>query len=110
MWGFPIMFWLVALLIYSIAVRRRRRWARWSMLHSCRPAPYGYLPYAHPWQPSYDDEPRGRRRRARERDAGDDSYVETLESRIAELEQRLDFTERLLGERREASTKETPAQ
>ncbi len=35
-----------------------------------------------------------------------ESYIEALESRVTELEERLDFTERLLAERREPVNQE----
>ena len=46
---------------------------------------------------------RGREMRGSQRDnAGDQQqYIEALETRVSELEERLDFTERLLAERRE---------
>ena len=102
MWGFPLMFWLVALLIYAIAVRRRRRWARWALMHPGAYAPYAYLPYANP---RYDID-RRTARAGRGRDEGEQSYVETLESRIAELEERLDFTERLLAGRQSTARRD----
>jgi hypothetical protein len=39
----------------------------------------------------------------RDRDADQQAYVESLETRLAELEERLDFTERLLAEKRESA-------
>lgn len=47
---------------------------------------------------------RGRRLRKGQRDTADDQqqYIESLESRLSQLEERLDFTERLLAERRES--------
>ena len=46
---------------------------------------------------------RGRQLRKGQRDTTDDQqqYIESLESRLSQLEERLDFTERLLAERRE---------
>ncbi|HEV8177881.1 MAG TPA: hypothetical protein VGP44_09360 [Gemmatimonadales bacterium] len=45
----------------------------------------------------------GRQLRKGRRDTSDDQqqYIESLESRLSQLEERLDFTERLLAERRE---------
>ena len=45
----------------------------------------------------------GRQLRKGRRDTADDQqqYIESLESRLSQLEERLDFTERLLAERRE---------
>jgi hypothetical protein len=46
---------------------------------------------------------RGRQLRKGQQDTADDQqqYIESLESRLSQLEERLDFTERLLAERRE---------
>ena len=71
MWGFPWMFWLVPFLLFLMMTRHRRR-ERWALAEYGRP-------------------PRLERELDEQR-----SYVETLERRVAELEERLDFTERLL--------------
>lgn len=96
------MFWIVTLVFWSMAARRRQRWAwrRWEMMG---PPTWWYGPHAlhdGAWS-------RGARRgrggpsmpARREPDEDESSQVEVLESRIAELEQRLDFTERLLAGR-----------
>jgi hypothetical protein len=80
MWRFPWMFWLVALFIFFL-VTRRRRWERGMMRD-------GYS--QHGSGPKVERELEGQR-----------SYLDALESRIAQLEERLDFTERLLSGRRE---------
>ena len=74
MWGFAWMFWLIPLLFFCMAARRRRR-AWWAQ------APAGFSP-----------------RVERELDQHRE-YVDSLERRVAELEERLDFTERLLAGR-----------
>ena len=74
------MFWLVPLLLFSFAFRRRRWYGR-----------YGSPPGV---------------------DAGDlrreiesqRATIERLENTVSQLEERLDFTERLLAGRHEAST------
>jgi len=96
MWFFGWMFWLVPLLLFAASMRRRR-WERWSMM-----GPRGYGPYGGwgPWQ-----QPRWREQQAAAPRGDQDqqqAYIETLESRIAQLEERLDFTERLLEGRRES--------
>jgi len=78
MWGFAFMFWLVPLLLISIALRRRR-WDR------------GYAPP--PWP---DAGALGREIEAQR------ATIERLESAVSQLEERLDFTERLLAGRHEA--------
>lgn len=52
--------------------------------------------------------PRGReiRRKGREVLKDHESYIEALETRVSELEERLDFTERLLAERRDPVTQD----
>ncbi len=45
--------------------------------------------------------PRRARKLVREVQGEQQQYIESLESRVSELEERLDFTERLLAERRE---------
>jgi hypothetical protein len=94
MWFFGWMFWVVPLLIFA-SIMRRRRWERWAMM-----GPRGYGPYGWwgPWQP-----PRWRQQPAAPRADQDQqqAYIESLETRIAQLEERLDFTERLLEGRRE---------
>jgi hypothetical protein len=75
MWGFGFMFWLLPLILLSFACRGRR-WAGRSR---------------------WDREPDGLRR---ELEAQRDT-IERLESQVVQLEERLDFTERLLSRRRE---------
>ena len=84
MWGFPWMFWMVVLLIYFFAIRPRRQYWRRRCAMIGPDAELRSLPRA--------------RHEARR-----DPDVDALESRIAELEERLDFTERLLAERRQTS-------
>jgi cell division protein FtsB len=45
----------------------------------------------------------GRRRQSSREPAEQRSYVDALETRVTELEERLDFTERLLAGRKETS-------
>jgi hypothetical protein len=78
MWGFMWMFWLMPFLVFLMVTRHWRR-ERWAM------SGYG-----------------GSSRVERELDE-QRTYVDGLERRIAELEERLDFTERLLAKRTEGS-------
>jgi hypothetical protein len=71
---FGWMFWLLPF-FFMMMVMRRRRWERWQ------------APPARD-QRELDDQ-RG--------------YIESLESRVTQLEERLDFTERLLATRSEAA-------
>ena len=79
MYGFAFMFWLVPLLLFSFAFRRRRWYGR-----------YGPPPT---WTDASD------LRREVEAQRG---TIERLESTVGQLEERLDFTERLLAGRHEA--------
>jgi hypothetical protein len=74
--GFPWMFWLVPILFF--VVLKRHRWDRWS------------------------EAPTGRAPRLQDELEAERSYVDGLERRVAELEERLDFTERLLATRQDA--------
>jgi hypothetical protein len=80
MWGFGFMFWLVPLLLFCFAFRRRR----W---------------YGHYGPPPWADHDRGDLRREIEVQR---NTIERLESTVSQLEERLDFTERLLAGRHEA--------
>jgi hypothetical protein len=77
MFGLAWMFWLIPFLFFCMMARHwgRRRWM-----------------YAMPGPP----------RRDRELDEQRE-YVDSLERRVAELEERLDFTERLLAQRNQAA-------
>jgi hypothetical protein len=76
MWGFAFMFWLVPLMLFCFAFRRRR------------------------WRggPAWPADPGGLRREIEEQRG----TIERLEGELMQLEERLDFTERLLSGRREA--------
>ncbi len=74
MFGFAWMFWLLPFLFF-LAISRCWRHERWAH------ARYGRRP-----------------RRGRELDEQQE-YVDSLERRLADLEERLDFTERLLARR-----------
>ena len=107
MWAMAWLFWLVLFMVVTSSMRRRR-WRRWAMM-----GPGWYPPYAARWSWRYghhgyggdlpdESEWRGGgrltatpRRGVEERQ----DYVESLERRIAQLAERLDFTERLLAGR-----------
>jgi hypothetical protein len=80
MWGFAFMFWLVPLLLVSFVFRRRRWYGR----------------YGPPPRPESD----GLRREIETQR----TTIERLESSVSQLEERLDFTERLLAGRHQAGT------
>ena len=64
---------------------------------------HGYAPSTGWYDSGEFYKPKGRELKGRSRKALKDheAYIEALESRVSELEERLDFTERLLAERRE---------
>jgi hypothetical protein len=84
-WGIPMAFWLVLIGVFVFASGRRRRWERWAKMDP------RYVPPGPPWAG----------RAGELTSPGRDSYVEQLETRVARLEERLDFTEKLLVERSE---------
>jgi hypothetical protein len=96
MFFFPMLFWL-AVIFFVVRASRRRRWRRWAMMQGMEPAMFG------PWGLHLAHErgiERGLAAPRQRREPDDPTLVEQLETRIAELEQRLDFTERLLTEKR----------
>jgi hypothetical protein len=97
---FGTIFWIVVFwMVFS--VWRRHRWERWASL-----GPRGY-----PNRWSYRDWSGGGRGGGRETERerlkqGDQQeYIDSLETRVSQLEERLDFTERLLADRPGASPK-----
>ena len=80
MWGFVWLFWLVPLFIL-LSMRRRRRWERWVMSE----AGHGSSGSSMALQTELENQR---------------AYIEELEGRIAQLEEKLDFTERLVSGRR----------
>lgn len=100
MWRLHPMFWILALFFFLFWSRRRRWSRRWAMGGSA-----GYPPSSpHDWDSrrsmyrgSWTETPQPiAPHPLAEHDA---ALVESLESRIAGLEQRLDFAERLLADR-----------
>jgi hypothetical protein len=81
---FGMLFWIAVLWLVVRAVRRSDRWVA--------VGPRGY------WPGWYRTErfspPEIRRTAARE---NRDEYIDSLETRLSQLEERLDFTERLLA-------------
>ncbi|HEU5303730.1 MAG TPA: hypothetical protein VFU40_03715 [Gemmatimonadales bacterium] len=92
---FGLVFWMLVL------------WCafRWWTRYERRRVP-AYGPYSG-WYDSgefYDRRPREPAQRRSESAENQQAYIESLESRVSELEERLDFTERLLAERREPAS------
>ena len=105
MFRFHPMFWLIALFFFVFWSRRRRWSRRWAMS-----GPPGYPPDApRGWDfrhAMHRGDWTGTSRSADQRPLAepDAALVESLESRIAGLEQRLEFAERLLADRGKTPT------
>ncbi|HEY8195434.1 MAG TPA: hypothetical protein VIG04_00540 [Gemmatimonadales bacterium] len=93
---FGFVFWMVVIWM-AIRFWHRREGRRMV-------GPRGYAPSTGWYDSGEFYQKRGRQLRKGRRDIPDDQqqYIESLESRVSELEERLDFTERLLSERRES--------
>ena len=95
---FGMIFWLVILLIAFRAFRRRERWAMMG--------PRGYGRYGGWYDSSefYTPRSRGIEPKSREQLQSQQEYIDSLETRVSELEERLDFTERLVAGRGQAAS------
>ena len=85
---FGMLFWIAVLWLVLRTWRRTHYWAPM--------APYGY---PRSWYRKADD---GQSRATYPRPPAvqrDDDYIDSLETRLSQLEERLDFTERLLESR-----------
>lgn len=90
MFRFHPMFWILAVLFFVFASRRRRWHRRWAMA-----GPMGYARDAEwPQRPPAAATPQPLAQ-------PDRTLVEALETRIAELETRLEFAERLMSKKAE---------
>ena len=85
MWGIPMAFWLVVFAFFVFGGARRRRRERWAR----DPRYFGAPPWA-------------QQQRAQVSSPDRDAYIDQLETRVARLEERLDFTEKLLVDRSKA--------
>jgi hypothetical protein len=93
---FGFVFWMVV--IWVVIRYWHRREGRRMV------GPRGYAPSSGWYDSGEFYHSRGRENRKSRREIASDQqpYIEALETRVSELEERLDFTERLLAERREA--------
>src|SRR3954469_4390860 len=92
---FGMVFWLIVLWFVFRAIRRRERWAAmgpWAY------GPYGWHP--RPWEARSRqiESPEGKAKRGDQQE-----YIDALETRVSELEERLDFTERLVAGRKDSN-------
>lgn len=93
MWFFGLIIWLLLPLFFMGLAVRRWQWRRWAMIEGAR----GYSPYVWRDPSEWYGQP-GRRFVPEQRPDSDQqqAIIDALETRVAELEERLDFTERLL--------------
>jgi hypothetical protein len=93
---FGMLFWLAILWFAFRAIRRRERWAMMG--------PRGYAPW---WygRDRYDRPPEATVPVRRPERDDQQAYIDSLETRVSDLEERLDFTERLLANRGEQEQK-----
>jgi hypothetical protein len=94
---FGFVFWMVVL---CFAFRALGRWQRrrWLM---AEPRGYGRPSGWYDSSEFYAPRNPGLAPRRQEKTEDQREYIDALESRVSELEERLDFTERLLSERRQ---------
>jgi hypothetical protein len=94
---FGFVFWMVVLWLAF------RTWGRWQRRRWIAAGPNGYGPHNGWYDSSEFYTPRRREIATKRRQSVGDqqAYIDSLETRVTELEERLDFTERLLAERRE---------
>jgi hypothetical protein len=93
---FGMVFW-IAVCWFVFSVWRRHRWERWASL-----GPRGYGDRWSPREWSGRGE-RSETQRGRLKQGDQQEHIDALETRVSELEARLDFTERLLADRPGAS-------
>jgi hypothetical protein len=100
---FGFVFWMVVL---CLAFRALGRWQRrrWMM---AEPRGYGRLSGWYDSSEFYSPRNPGIAPKRREKTEDQKDYIDALESRVSELEERLDFTERLLAGRRETEVQGT---
>jgi hypothetical protein len=91
---FGFVFWMVVLCLAFKALGRwqRRRWM------AVGPRGYGWYDSG-----EFYVSRKPRLARSREKSEGQQEYIDALESRVSDLEERLDFTERLLASRQQAA-------
>lgn len=94
MWFFGLIFWLVLPLFFMAIALRRWRWRRWAMIEGRGLHPHGWdVPSGWPARRAME---RGGWEKDPEESQRQQAHIDALENRLAGLEERLDFTERLL--------------
>lgn len=87
------LFWLIPLFFFAM-VTRRRRWERWAMMGPRDEMMMGGWRYRDRYRADTALDHSARQELEQQQ-----GYIEALETRVAELEARLDFTEQLVGQR-----------
>jgi hypothetical protein len=95
---FGMLFWIAVLWLAFRAFRR------WSYCSTVGPRGYGRVPGWYDSSEFYSPKSRGVAQPSRKTPDHQQEYIDALESRVSDLEERLDFTERLLAERQAPST------
>lgn len=93
--------WVFWMAMFWFAFAALRRWSRWRMV-----GPRGYGAYRGRWDSrEWNGPERTQVNKSKSPRVEDESsYIDALETRVSELEERLDFTERLLAGRQETSS------
>ena len=101
MFRFHPIFWLAVALFFLFRMQRRSMRRRWAMGGPMGYAPFGWGPWGNArnaqWAQQQPQVPAVPQPLAQP----DRTLVESLESRIAELESRLEFAERLMANKKE---------
>jgi hypothetical protein len=95
---FGLVFWLAVAWLAFRAFRRRERWAMMG------PRSYGRYSGWYDSSEFCTPGPRGIEPKSREQLQDQQKYIDSLETRVSELEERLDFTERLVAGRGQAAS------
>jgi hypothetical protein len=102
MFRFHPIFWLVVALFFVFRSQRRFMRRRWAMSGPFSYAPFGWGPWGDPRDAQWAQQQQQQAPAIPQPLAQPDrTLVESLESRIAELEQRLEFAERLMANRKD---------
>ena len=102
MFRFHPIFWLFVALFFLFRSQRRFMRRRWAMQGPFGYAPFGWARWDYPRDGEWTQQPQQQAPATPQPLAQPDrTLVESLESRIAELEQRLEFAERLMANKKD---------
>ncbi len=93
MWFFGLLVWMMLPFFFLAFALRRWQWRRWAMIAPGGAPPYG-LRHGRPWTGN------GSAPDQQQTVESQQALIDALETRLSELEERLDFTERLLQGRK----------